>query len=117
MRFLTVTFLLAFTACQTGPTYALDVKPILDGRCANCHVTGGVAPFPLVTWDDAKAHAAVIADAVSSGRMPPWKAAPTDVSYLRNPSLTDAQKAAIVSWAQNPIEGDAKKPGAPLAIK
>jgi len=116
MRFFSATFLLAFAACQaSGPTYSQDVKPILDGRCTNCHVEGGVAPFSLVTWADAKAHAAVIADAVSSGRMPPWKAAPAEVSYLRNPSLTDAQKAAIVNWAQNPVEGDAKKPGAAIS--
>ncbi|MFO0594541.1 MAG: hypothetical protein U0228_04535 [Myxococcaceae bacterium] len=103
------------SACQPpGPTYAQDVKPILDGRCINCHVAGGIAPFALDTYADAKLHASAIADAVTTGRMPPWKAMPTDVTYLRNPTLSDAQKASIAAWAKQPDEGDAKKPGAAL---
>ena len=27
------------------PTYYQHVKPILDGRCGNCHMAGGLAPF------------------------------------------------------------------------
>lgn len=106
----------ALAACQpSGPTWAQDVKPILDGRCVNCHAAGGIAPFKLDTYADAKGYAAAIADAVQSGRMPPWRAAPADVDYLRNPSLSAEQKAAVVAWAKNGApEGDAAKPGAPL---
>ncbi|MFZ5438778.1 MAG: hypothetical protein ACOZQL_02155 [Myxococcota bacterium] len=108
--------LLALLGCQPeGPTYHQDVKPILDARCANCHVAGGIAPFALETYAQAAAMAPAIADAVQSGRMPPWHAAKGEVEYLRNPSLTDEQKAAIVGWAKTKAEGDAKKPGAPLA--
>jgi hypothetical protein len=106
----------ALVACQaSGPTYAQDVKPILDGRCANCHTAGGIAPFALDNYADAKSHAAVIADAVQESRMPPWRAGAADVTYLRNPSLSDEQKAILVAWAKNGApEGDAAKPGAPL---
>jgi mono/diheme cytochrome c family protein len=106
----------ALSACQpTGPTYAQDVKPILDGRCVNCHTAGGIAPFKLDTYADAKNYAAAIADAVETGRMPPWKAGPADVTYLRNPSLTAEQKAAIVAWAKSGApEGDAAHPGAAI---
>ena len=107
----------ALAACQsnTGPTFAQDVQPILDARCVNCHVAGGIAPFALDSYAAAKSRAAEIADAVTSGRMPPSKAAPTDVRYLRNPSLTDAQKDAIAAWAKNPEEGDVQHPGPALA--
>jgi hypothetical protein len=107
---------LALSACQpAGPTYAQDVKPILDGRCVNCHAAGGIAPFALDTFDDARRYASAIADSVEAGRMPPWKAGPADVAYLRNPSLTDAQKAAIAAWArQGTPQGDPARPGAPL---
>jgi hypothetical protein len=102
-------------ACQpAGPTYAQDVKPILDGRCINCHVTGGIAPFALDTYENAKLHAAEVSAAVESGRMPPWKAGPTDVTYLRNPSLSAEQKATIAAWAKSTEQGDPKKPGAAL---
>lgn len=109
-------FVVALAACQpAGPTYHQDIKPILDGRCTNCHVAGGIAPFALDSFTSSSAMAAAVADAVQSGRMPPWKAAPADVYYLKNPSLTDDQKAAIAAWAKNPVEGDKTKPGAPLA--
>lgn len=115
MRTLLACSAAALVACTApGPTYHQDVQPILAARCANCHVAGGVAPFALDSFEAASAMAPAIADAVTSGRMPPWKAAPADVTYLRNPSLSDEQKALIATWAKQPSEGDAKKPGAPL---
>lgn len=104
-------------ACQApGPTYAQDIKPILDARCINCHHANSIAPFALDNYADAQAHAAAVADAVNAGRMPPWKAGPADVEYLRNPTLTAEQKASITAWAAAKApEGDLKKPGAALA--
>ncbi|MDP1827195.1 MAG: hypothetical protein Q8L48_28235 [Archangium sp.] len=115
MRLLPLVVLVTAAACQpAGPSYHQDIKPILDARCANCHVAGGIAPFALDTFAAAEGKAAVIADAVASGRMPPWKAGPSDVTYLRNPSLSDEQKASIAAWAKSPVEGDKTKPGAAL---
>src|SRR5580658_1344871 len=33
-----------------GPTFYKDVDPILQNSCQRCHITGGIAPFPLVTY-------------------------------------------------------------------
>ena len=115
MRSLLPVLLVSLAACQPpGPSYHQDIKPILDARCANCHVAGGIAPFALDSFTGASGMAAAVADAVQSGRMPPWKAGPADVTYLRNPSLSDEQKALIAAWAKSPVEGDAQKPGAAL---
>ena len=106
MRTLALALLVTLAACQPpGPTYHQDLKPLLDARCVNCHVSGGIAPFALDTWEAAVAKAPAIADAVQSGRMPPWHAGPADVTYLRNPSLTDAQKATVAAWALSTVEG------------
>lgn len=116
MRLPALALFVTLTACQPpGPSYHQDIKPILDARCANCHVAGGVAPFALDSFASSSAMAVAAADAVQSGRMPPWKAGPADVTYLKNPSLTDEQKAAIQAWAKSPVEGDKSKPGAALA--
>ena len=32
------------------PDYWHDAKPIIDSKCAGCHVEGGIAPIPFVTY-------------------------------------------------------------------
>ena len=83
-----------------GPSYYADVKPILDANCVNCHVDGGVAPFPLVSWEQVEPMKAQIADAVATRRMPPWLAAPGCTDYRDDLSLTEAEIAAVTGWAE-----------------
>jgi hypothetical protein len=83
----------------TAPTYYQHVKPILDGRCAGCHYEGGIAPFSLTTYRQARANRLAIADAVKRRIMPPWHAGRGGRRYLYDPSLTDAQIATIANWA------------------
>jgi hypothetical protein len=59
-------------APSAAPTYNRDVAPILDAKCASCHRIGGIAPFPLTTASEARAHAAGIVRLTKVGRMPPW---------------------------------------------
>jgi hypothetical protein len=89
-------------ACDTDPTYAREIAPILAEQCAGCHRTGGVAPFPLETYDDARLHADAIAAAVKSGKMPPWPAKQEGEC----PDLVDARvlrsdEVSVISrWAE-----------------
>jgi hypothetical protein len=93
-----------------------DVKPILDARCAGCHFSGGIAPFSLTTYADARANRGAVAQAVRARVMPPWHAGRGVRRYLHDPSLTDAQIATIVDWARRGApRGDARRPGKPLA--
>src|SRR5712692_5657983 len=64
------------------PTYTKDIAPLLMERCGMCHVSGGPAPFSLLTYEDAKRHAAEIAAAARARSMPPWKADPDDGPFL-----------------------------------
>src|SRR5205085_2609783 len=93
---------LSAAACQgSNPSWHQDVKPIVDGRCIGCHKEGGIAPFSLESYEQAKALAPQIAKAVESRTMPPWKAvANPDVKYLDDPSLTQEQIDAIVTWSK-----------------
>src|SRR5882724_1041225 len=43
-----------------GPTYHKDVEPILQQHCQKCHVEGGLAPFALLTYEDARSMSPVI---------------------------------------------------------
>jgi mono/diheme cytochrome c family protein len=100
----------------SSPTYFQDVKPILDGRCSGCHFRGGIGPFPLTSYADAHASRAAVAQAVRTRAMPPWHAKRGVRRYLHDPSLTDAQIAAVVRWVQRGApRGDARRPGRSLA--
>ena len=97
------------------PTYYQNVKPILDARCAGCHFSGGVAPFALQTYAQARRARAAIAHAVGMKHMPPWFADSRVRSYKYDPSLSRAQIATLRRWAATGgAKGDGGRPGRPL---
>jgi hypothetical protein len=97
------------------PTFNKDIAPILYANCATCHRPGEVAPFPLLTYQDASKRASLIAGAVGGRFMPPWKAEPGYGDFAGERRLTDAQIALIKDWAKaGAPEGDARaKPQPP----
>lgn len=68
--------LTAIVGVSADVVWYRDVQPIVQARCQACHTSGGVAPFPLLSYDDALAHSARMAAAVLSRVMPPWRPAP-----------------------------------------
>jgi mono/diheme cytochrome c family protein len=64
-----------------NPTFYADVLPILQENCQACHqpeglnMGGMVAPMSLVTYEEVRPWAPVIAEVIASGKMPPWSAA------------------------------------------
>ena len=82
------------------PTFAKHVAPILYENCVSCHRTGEVAPFPLLTYGDAKKRAALVAAVVAQGIMPPWKPRPGHGDFQYERRLSDAQIATLKRWAE-----------------
>ena len=79
-------------------TFARDVAPILYSKCAGCHHQGEVAPFSLMSYDDARGKAATIAAAVQQKFMPPWHAV-SHGEFENDRSLTAAQIATLKDWS------------------
>src|SRR5579871_3206633 len=93
-------------ASKHAVNFANDIAPILYDKCARCHHTGEVAPFPLVSYEDAKARAKTIAAVVSQKYMPPWQAH-SHGEFVNERTLTDEQIATLTDWAKNGApEGD-----------
>jgi hypothetical protein len=91
---------------QVLPYYG-QVQELIQQNCQSCHVTGGFAPFPLERYVDARDHAASIADAVRTRRMPPWKPAEGCEPLQGSRRLSDADLATLVAWATGGTpEGD-----------
>ena len=96
------------------PTYWADVKPILDARCAGCHVAGGIGGFALDDYAGAAEWSRPVQIVVLAESMPPWLAS-DDVAYAYDWSLTSEQIATIHAWVEAGVpEGDPADEGAAL---
>ena len=88
-------------------TFHKDIEPILQRSCQNCHREGGVGPMPLVTFDQVAPFAGLIEYKTGlrdrAGAMPPWYMEKNIgiQGYKNDPSLSDAEIAAISTWARN----------------
>jgi hypothetical protein len=108
-------FLAAAAAAPPVPVFTRDIAPILFKHCASCHHEGEVAPFPLMTYDDARKRSHLIAAVTRTRQMPPWKPVPGYNHFVGERRLTEAEIQTIQRWAATGArEGDASKlPPAP----
>ena len=95
------------TAARTPVTFCRDIAPILQQRCQRCHRPGQVAPFPLLSYEDAAGWAETIREVVRERRMPPWSANPRYGRFANDPRLTDRERRLIDDWVEaGAPEGD-----------
>src|SRR6266545_864871 len=80
-------------------TFTRDIAPILYRNCAGCHRPGEVAPFPLLTYQDAAKRAQLIAKVTASRYMPPWKAVSGYGKFTGERRLSEAEIAKLRAWA------------------
>ena len=89
------------------PTYAKDIAPLVNDRCGMCHHPGGSAPFSLLTYDEVKRRASLVAAVTARRYMPPWKADPSNGPFVGQHPLSDDEIAMIRRWVERgAIEGD-----------
>jgi hypothetical protein len=100
--------LLAMSApALAQPTYSREVSRIIQQKCQMCHRPNDIAPFPLMSYDDAYAQARAMRSAVSDRIMPPWKPVPGHGTFKNDLSLTDEQRQTIIDWVSaGAPEGD-----------
>lgn len=105
-------------AREKAPTYHGTVARILQNNCQQCHRTGGLAPFALETYGQAKASADMISWVVREGLMPPWGAAKGNGTgpWANDCSLSARDKADLLAWvnsadkpAGDPADGPAPR--------
>src|SRR5580698_11560978 len=95
-------FVLAFaflSPCVFGgvPVFSRDVLPIFERHCQTCHRPGDIAPFPLLTYEQARPWAKAIRVAVTTRKMPPWFA--DGGHFMNDRSLTVEEIRVIGDWA------------------
>jgi hypothetical protein len=99
-------------------TYHRDIAPIIQNKCQSCHREGEVAPFELMTYEDAYYNASTIAEVVQERRMPPWHAyLNSKFGELSHDARLSAEEInMILAWADAEApEGDPKDAPDPIS--
>ncbi len=82
------------------PTYSQDIRPMLAAKCAVCHTSGGMAPFPLTTYQQAKRRADLIRLVCLTGQMPPTDALSDFGELTQLHRLSSKELVAIQGWVR-----------------
>ena len=100
---------------KPAPTYHKDVVRILQERCQDCHRPNQVAPFSLLTYEQARKRGSDLAHVTGERMMPPWPASSSFGGPFRDARvLTDDEITTLQSWVDAGCpEGDPKEAPAP----
>ncbi len=98
IRFALALFALPLAAAPV--TFNKDIAPLVFAHCATCHHQGGIGPFPLLSYRDARKHASQIVAVTESRYMPPWPPQPGYGDFADERHLTDAQIRLIAEWVR-----------------
>lgn len=94
-----VTALWSVPAGAADVTFHRDVAPVLFQHCTPCHRPGAAGPFSLRSFQEAKAKAQELADAVASREMPPWMPEAGHGEFLGERRLRPEEIRVIQQWA------------------
>jgi hypothetical protein len=88
------------TTTTGSVTFWQDVAPIYNNKCVKCHQEGGIAPFRLDNFADAKTNAGAALVETTAETMPPYfvKHDGTCGQFHDEETLTTAEKSTIKSW-------------------
>lgn len=83
------------------PDWSTSVASIIYDNCSVCHHEGAIAPFPLMSYDDALLHGFSIQAYVNSKAMPPWPPDPDYNHLAEEKVLSDEEINTINEWVNN----------------
>lgn len=107
-------FFLGIFSSISAQNWSDDVADIFYNKCTSCHHTGGIAPFSLMTYQEASSWRNQILLEVMNDRMPPWTADTNYQEYSHSRYLSSAEKTAIIDWANMGVpSGDLNQAPAP----
>lgn len=93
---------------QAAPTWWNRIAALFETHCTSCHAEGGIGPFALTTFADAREHVGAIGEQVRERRMPPWLPdGPACAPLLHSRALAQEDVDAVTRWiADGAPEGD-----------
>jgi len=103
MKIITLICISLLMACTTqleaqNPNFSEDIASIVYQNCSKCHHSGGIAPFPLISYQEVYQKRYMIQYAVNNGIMPPWPPDSTFQHYVHERFISQSDIAAINNW-------------------
>ena len=81
-------------------SYAQEIAPILQAKCVSCHLSGGIGPFAMDSYEIVKGFSPMIRETIRTRRMPPYFADPHIGAFKNDQGLTPAETKTIVHWIE-----------------
>ncbi len=98
----------ASTVAPNAVSFNKDIAPIVYRSCASCHRPGEAGPFPLLTYNNVKAHARQIVTVTEKRIMPPWLPDPQAARFADDLRMDDHEIELFRKWVeQGEVEGNA----------
>ena len=82
-------------------TYNRHIAPLLEANCVECHRQGGIAPFSLEGYDEARRWHRMVTFMTGERLMPPWRAEQGFGAFRDARRLSDHQIALLESWSES----------------
>lgn len=79
-------------------TYNTRISRLVQKNCVTCHRTGGIAPFPLDSYEQVYGFREMIKYMVTERLMPPWYASPEHGQWANDRSLSDVDRRDLLAW-------------------
>jgi len=86
------------TSGVAAPTWYRDIEPLVVAKCQGCHTDSGIAPFPLMTYQDFVPVREAVFQSVEDRIMPPWQPADCCNHYTWDRSLSEAERNTLLRW-------------------
>ena len=81
-------------------SYANEVAPLLEHKCAGCHSPGNIAPWSMTSYKKVKGMSDMIQEVVLARRMPPWHADPHIGKFQNDRSLSLEETTTLLRWIE-----------------
>lgn len=101
-----------------APSWSYNIGELIYDNCSSCHHDGGIAPFSLMTYQDAVDYKWQIHHAIDDREMPPWLADPDYRHFANETYLSDEEIALIHQWVSDgtPIGDPDEVPTPPVFL-
>ncbi|MDR3700823.1 MAG: tetratricopeptide repeat protein [Candidatus Sulfopaludibacter sp.] len=99
-RAIALFFFITTLAAAAPVTFNQHIAGIVYRNCAPCHRPGESAPFSLLSYEDVKRRAVLVATVTGRRYMPPWLPEPGHGEFAEQRRLTDAEIRLIQEWVK-----------------